>query len=29
MIAYWSRMPMHKGKITMLGRIVLNRSKSV
>jgi hypothetical protein len=22
MIAYWSRMPMHKGKITMLGRIM-------
>jgi len=22
MIAYWSRVPMHKGKITMLGRIM-------
>ena len=22
MIAYWSRMPMHKGKIPMLGRIM-------
>ena len=22
MLAYWSRMPMHKGKITMLGRIM-------
>jgi hypothetical protein len=22
MIAYWSRLPMHKGKITMLGRIM-------
>jgi len=22
MMAYWSRLPMHKGKITMLGRIM-------
>jgi len=25
MIAYWSRQSMHKGKITMLGRIMAAR----
>ena len=28
MLAYWSRVPMHKGKITMLGRIMAGSEAS-